>query len=96
MRRKHRPLTSADTPTCSLHVTSIKDSVLHYHRKTTEVYYILEGRGKMHLNGDVVAIEPNLVIYIEPGTRHRLVSESGVKTIVFSIPAFHAEDEYFD
>jgi mannose-6-phosphate isomerase-like protein (cupin superfamily) len=91
-----RPLTAADTPACSLHVTFIKDSVLHYHRETTEVYYILEGRGTMHLNGDVVDIEPNLVILIEPNTRHRLVSPAGVRTIVFSVPAFNPADEYFD
>src|SRR5947209_17269790 len=70
-----RPLTSADTPTCSLHVTHITDSVRHYHRESTEVYYILEGRGKMELNGDEAEIEPGMVILIEPGTRHRVVSE---------------------
>jgi len=91
-----RPLTSADTPACSLHVTFIKDSVLHYHRETTEVYYVLEGRGQMQLNDDVVDIEPGLVILIEPNTRHRLVSPEGVRTIVFSVPAFRADDEFFD
>jgi len=91
-----RPLTSADTPTCSLHVTSIKDSILHYHRETTEVYYILEGEGRMQLNDDVVDVIPGLVILIEPGTRHRVISTAGIRTIVFSIPAFHAEDEFFD
>jgi len=91
-----RPLTSADTPTCSLHVTSINDSIRHYHRETTEVYYILEGRGQMELNGDLVEIEPGMTILIEPNTRHRLASSQGVRTIVFSVPAFRPDDEYFD
>jgi len=91
-----RPLTSQDTDVCSLHVTFIKESVAHYHRDTTEVYYILEGCGRMELNGDVVNVEPGMVIYIEPTTRHRLVSGDGVLTIVFSVPAFKAEDEFFD
>src|SRR5262245_16426149 len=91
-----RPLTSADSPTCSLHVTSIKDSARHYHRELTEVYYILEGRGRMELNGDNVDIEPGMVILIEPGTRHRVVSQEGIRTIVFTIPPFRADDEYFD
>ena len=91
-----RPLTSADTPTCSLHVTFIQDSVRHYHRDTTEVYYVLEGQGQMELNDDTVAIEPGLTILIEPGTRHRLISPQGVRTIVFSVPAFRADDEFFD
>jgi mannose-6-phosphate isomerase-like protein (cupin superfamily) len=91
-----RPLTSADTPACSLHVTFITDSVRHYHRETTEVYYVLEGRGRMELNDDIIDIEPGLTILIEPHTRHRLSSPEGVRTIVFSVPAFKVEDEYFD
>lgn len=90
-----RPLTAADTPTCSLHVTSIKDSVKHYHRRCTEVYYILKGHGRMELNEDVLDIEPGMVIYIAPGTAHRLYSEEGVETIVFGVPAFDPTDEFF-
>ena len=91
-----RPLTRADTPACNLHVTFIRDSVLHYHKECTEVYYILEGRGKMELNGDLIDIEPGTVVYIEPFTRHRLWSEEGVRTIVFGTPALKEEDEYFE
>jgi mannose-6-phosphate isomerase-like protein (cupin superfamily) len=91
-----RPLTAADGAPCSLHVTSIRDSERHYHKQTTEVYYILEGSGKIELNGDWHAVEPGTVIWIEPGTRHRVVSDDGLKTIVFALPAFNANDERFD
>jgi mannose-6-phosphate isomerase-like protein (cupin superfamily) len=91
-----RLLTAADGAPCSLHVTAIRDSVRHYHRETTEVYYILEGTGKIELNDDWHALEPGTVIWIEPGTRHRVVSESGITTIVFGLPAFNPADEWFD
>ncbi|MCI0377412.1 MAG: cupin domain-containing protein [Gemmataceae bacterium] len=91
-----RPLTRADTPVCNFHVTFIQDSVRHYHKQCTEVYYILEGQGKMELNGDTIDIQPGTVIYIEPCTRHRLWSEQGVKTIVFGVPALVESDEFFD
>lgn len=90
-----RPLTFPDTSVCNLHVTFIKDSTKHYHKECTEVYYILHGRGKMELNDDVVEVEPGTVIYIEPGTAHRLFSEEGVRTIVFGVPAYRAEDEFY-
>src|SRR5262249_55553722 len=90
-----RPLTAADTPVCNLHVTFIKDSVKHYHRECTEVYYILQGRGKMEMNDDVVEVEPGTVVYIEPYTTHRLWSAEGVQTLVMGIPALRPEDEYF-
>ena len=91
-----RPLTAADGGPCSLHVTSITDSARHYHRDTSEVYYILEGTGKIELNGDWFDLEPGTVIHIEPGTQHRVVSPGGLKTVVVAIPPFRAEDEYFD
>jgi mannose-6-phosphate isomerase-like protein (cupin superfamily) len=91
-----RPLTVEQSPACSLHVTAIRDSVRHYHARTTEVYYILEGEGVMELNDDRVPVRPGLVILIEPGTWHRVQSEKGIQTIVFSVPAFDAADEFFE
>jgi mannose-6-phosphate isomerase-like protein (cupin superfamily) len=91
-----RPLTVADTPVCSLHITRITDSVKHYHKGCTEVYYILPGRGKMELNDDLVDVEPGMVIYIEAYTRHRLFSSEGVQTVVVGVPAYRMDDEFFD
>ena len=91
-----RPLTAADGGACSLHVTTITDSVRHFHRACTEVYYILQGRGKMELNDDVIDVGSGTVVYIEAGTRHRLWSAEGVRTIVFGVPAYQADDEFFD
>ena len=91
-----RPLTAADGAPCSLHVTTMRDATRHYHKQTTEIYYILEGSGKMELNGDWHEVGTGTVIWIEPGTRHRVASEAGLKTIVFALPAFNAEDEWFD
>jgi mannose-6-phosphate isomerase-like protein (cupin superfamily) len=90
-----RPLTFPDATVCSLHVTFIKDSVRHYHRECTEVYYILQGRGKMELDDDIVEVGPGLVLYIEPCTAHRLYSEEGVQTIVFGVPAYRQDDEFY-
>src|SRR3954471_23187027 len=83
-----RIVSAADGLGCSFHITEIRDSVRHYHRTTAEVYFILEGVGAMELNETTVAVKPGLVITIEPGTRHRLVSSGGVKTIVVGVPAF--------
>src|SRR4051794_31221272 len=91
-----RPLTRADTPVCNFHVTFITDSVRHYHKACTEVYYILEGEGKMELNDAVIDVRPGVVVYIEPHTRHRLWSARGVKTVVFGVPALDPADEHFD
>jgi len=91
-----RPLTFTDTPVCNCHVTFITDSVRHYHKECTEVYLILEGHGKMELNGEVAEVGPGTVVYIEPFTRHRLWSTEGVRTVVFGVPAWRPDDEFFD
>lgn len=90
-----RPLTGKDDVVCNLHVVFITDSVKHYHRQTTEVYYILAGEGKMELNDDVIDVAPGTVVYIEPYTTHRLWSAAGVQTIVFGVPAYQEDDEFF-
>jgi mannose-6-phosphate isomerase-like protein (cupin superfamily) len=90
-----RPLTRADTPVCNVHVTFITDSQKHYHRECTEVYYILQGQGKMELNDEVIDVEPGTVVYIEPYTAHRLFSDAGVQILLVGMPALKPEDEYF-
>jgi mannose-6-phosphate isomerase-like protein (cupin superfamily) len=89
-----RILTSADGPLANFHVTFITDSVKHYHKECTEVYYILEGTGTLELNGDVIAVEPGTLVVIEPYTAHRLSSEAGVRTIVLGMPAWNPDDEF--
>lgn len=91
-----RVLTAADGSPCSFHVTTIRDSVRHYHRATTEVYYVLEGTGRIELDGEWTRIGPGVMIWIPSGTRHRLVADGEVKTIVFGVPAFDPADEFFD
>ena len=91
-----RIVTAADGVGCSFHITEIFDSVRHYHRKTAEVYYILEGSGQMELDGNVFDVGAGATITIFPGTRHRLKSNRGVRTIVVGVPAFDASDEFFD
>src|SRR5262245_15069659 len=91
-----RIVTATDGIGCSFHITEISNSTRHYHRKSAEVYYILEGCGQMELDGETVTVTPGTVITIPPGIRHRLTSQLGVRTIVFGVPAFDADDEYFD
>lgn len=91
-----RLLTHEDAPPANFHVTFITDSVKHYHARCTELYYILEGTGTLELNDDEIAVEPGMLIVIDPYTTHRLRSPEGVRTLVIGVPAWHPDDEYFD
>jgi mannose-6-phosphate isomerase-like protein (cupin superfamily) len=91
-----RLLTIADGPAANFHITSIDDAAAHFHKECTEIYYILEGNGRLELNGEAVEVGPGTLVVIEPFTVHRLLSHGPgpVRTIVLGFPAMKPEDEY--
>lgn len=79
----------------SLHVVDIKqDSETHYHKKLTEIYYILEGTGEMELDGERFPVQAGDSILIKPGCRHRAIGT--LKLLNVPVPAFDPNDEWFD
>jgi len=72
----------ADEPTC------------HYHKKTTEIYVILEGEGGLELDGELVPVKPMSAVMIKPGCRHRGVGK--MKLYNISIPRFDPDDFFCD
>ena len=81
----------------SLHQVEIQeDAVPHYHRRQTEVYYILECArdAAMELDGERIPLHPGMCVYIPPLTRHRAVGRMRILNIVR--PAFDPDDEFFD
>ena len=79
----------------SLHIVDISnDARAHYHKRLTEIYYILEGAGEMELDGERHAVRPGDAILIKPGCRHRAIGRLRVLNV--PVPAFDPEDEWFD
>ncbi len=81
----------------SLHITEISMSArVHYHKRLTETYLILEcDEGSyLELDNDRLPLEPQMAILIPPGTRHRAVGK--IKVAIVAYPKFDPEDEFFD
>lgn len=79
----------------SLHMVEIsEDSRTHYHKRLTEIYYILEGEGQMELDGELHPVRPGDAILIKPGCRHRAIGK--LRVLNMPIPAFDPTDEWFD
>ncbi|MHC4441547.1 MAG: cupin domain-containing protein [Planctomycetota bacterium] len=92
-----RAFATPDNDVATLHVVDISiDARTHYHKKLTEIYYILETEGQafMELNGKLIPVRPNTAIFIKPGTRHRAVGK--MKIINVPVPPFDPNDEWFD
>ena len=71
-----------------------QDARVHYHRHMTEFYVVLEGEGHIELDGALVPVKPMTAVMIKPGCRHRAVGTLRVLNI--PVPAFDANDEWFD
>lgn len=63
--------------------------------KTSEVYFILEGRGKMHIDQEEAEVFPGETIYIPPHAE-QYIENTGAQTLEFLCivdPAWRKENE---
>lgn len=80
----------------SVHIVEIKaDSEVHYHKRITEIYYVLDGEGEIELDGRSYPLSPGMSVMIKPGCRHRAVGEN-LRILNLVVPKFNPEDEWFD
>src|SRR3990170_1461520 len=79
-----RVITSKDSDVASLHLTHIKDSQKHYHKRITEIYYVLEGSGTLEVGDEEIALTPGMTVLIEPGVPHR--GSGDFKAAIVSVP----------
>ncbi len=63
--------------------------------RTSEVYYIIEGKGVMHIDGEDAPVRPGSTVYIPPRAL-QCITNSGTTDLVFICivdPAWRKEDE---
>ncbi|MDA1021617.1 MAG: cupin domain-containing protein [Cyanobacteria bacterium] len=63
--------------------------------KTSEIYYILEGKGKMFINDECATLEPGDTVYIPPNAKQCIENISDQELVFICIvdPAWKEEDE---
>lgn len=68
---------------------------LSHSLKTSEVYYILQGQGIMHIGNESAPVHPGQTIYIPPHAK-QFIENNGKEDLKFLCivdPAWRAEDE---
>jgi mannose-6-phosphate isomerase-like protein (cupin superfamily) len=81
----------------TLHRTEIYDDArVHYHKRLTETYYILEcaADAAMQLGSDRISLRRGSCVLIPPGVRHRAIGRMTV--LIVACPKFDPADEWFD
>lgn len=77
----------------TVHLTDISaDAKLHYHKKMTEIYIVLEGEGYLELDGERIPLKPMTSVMIRPGCVHRAVGN--LRIINVPMPPFDPADEF--
>jgi mannose-6-phosphate isomerase-like protein (cupin superfamily) len=71
----------ADGAAAEVHQVEIDNAKLHYHARTDEFYYIIDGVGTMILDEDEVAVKKGMVIYVPRGVKHKAVGKLTVLTV---------------
>ena len=90
-----RAFAEHDGSPSSVHLLALSDEpTCHYHKKTTEIYVILEGEGHLELDGELVPVRPLSAVMIKPGCRHRGIGK--MKLLNISVPKFDPEDFFYE
>ena len=81
--------------TATIHIVTISEkSRMHYHKKITEIYNVLEGNGILEIDHDKIKLKKGTFVLMKPGCRHRAIGN--LTFINVPIPAFDINDEWFD
>ena len=67
-----RPLLEEkDGAAAEVHHLQITHAKLHYHQRTDEIYYVLDGQGKMRLDDEEIELHKDVVVYVPRGVKHK-------------------------
>lgn len=67
----------------------------HYHRLSEEFYFILEGRGRMEIDGEARDVAPGDAILIPAGAWHTIAAREPLRFLCCCAPPYSHEDTYF-
>jgi mannose-6-phosphate isomerase-like protein (cupin superfamily) len=85
-----RPLVEeADGAAAEVHHVGIDHAKLHYHAKTDEFYYIIDGEGTMVLDDETIEVHKGVVVYVPRGVRHKAIGKLTVLTVCIPRGVLH-------
>lgn len=69
----------------------------HHHRESEEIYYLVEGRGRMELDGETREVAAGDAILIPPGAWHRIENTGAgpLRLLCCCAPPYRHEDTFF-
>lgn len=91
---RDRLISREDAGVCAwVHAVDIDGARPHYHKRATELYYVLEGEGKLVLDGREHPVRKGSLVHIPPGVVHG--AEGRMRVLVVGIPDIDDDDLFF-
>ncbi len=75
------------------HAVDIDSARPHFHRRSTELYYVLSGEGSVVLDGVEHAVRAGTLVHIPPGVVHG--AKGRMRVLVIGIPDIADDDLFF-
>src|SRR2546430_11188520 len=66
---------------CEVEIT---DAKLHFHQRTDEFYYVIDGQGRMQLDEDEIELRKGVVVYVPRGVKHK--AWGNLKVLIVCVP----------
>ncbi len=76
-----------------VHTVEIDGAKPHYHKLATELYFVLEGKGQIILDGEERDVRKGSMVHIPPGVVHGAIGK--MKVLVVGIPDIDDSDVHF-
>jgi mannose-6-phosphate isomerase-like protein (cupin superfamily) len=66
----------------------------HLHKKSDEIYFVLEGSGVFEIEGEKKKVEKNDCMFIKAGSKHKIknIGMAPLKILCFCSPPYSHED----
>jgi mannose-6-phosphate isomerase-like protein (cupin superfamily) len=91
---RHLLVSRQDTDVAAwAHAVDIDGACEHYHRRATELYYVLEGAGIVLLDGVEQPVTKGSLVHIPPGVVHG--ARGRMRVLVVGIPDISDDDLFF-
>jgi len=75
------------------HTVDIDGAKLHYHKSSTELYYVLDGEGSLSLDGEEHPVRKGSLVHIPPGVVHG--AKGRMRVLVVGIPSLSDDDVFY-
>jgi mannose-6-phosphate isomerase-like protein (cupin superfamily) len=74
-------ISEKDEAAGEIHRVEIDNAKLHYHARTDEFYYIIDGHGTMILDDEQIEVHAGVVVYVPRGVKHKAIGKMTVLTV---------------